>query len=446
MHRFQEAAADTRATHRHRRRALMVFVALATFASTSAEGQDRGSVAATAETSGDSAEVLVSRTEARVRFAPDTSTRWEWPPMNSRGFMWAASVSGMNGETFLSAILRPTNSLPPRTLSLADLVAASTVSLCRSGGMQGRICVNRQVISASVEGRRVVLTLRDTLEISNLFGLHPDSVMILTDRPGTAGSGMTAGHGRVRYLDPQLPAPDSAQRAEAGRTRRRMVAEETSLSRAIVASIRVGGWNGFISLAVGDSIELAIEDGRCQLDFCSPLLVEESAARDWGRWTLSDSSVAQIHRVTRPSQNVEWYYDRNRVMLLVGLRPGRTAITASGVHTAADTIPSRTPVDSVVTREVLVTVPIGRVILSPRPTTMRVHEPLDFTARVLDRSGHRIVGAPAEIMWGTPTSHIASIDSATITFDQPGRREIIATAGARADTLIVDVIGTTAPR
>jgi hypothetical protein len=126
-------------------------------------------------------------------------------------------------------------------------------------------------------------------------------------------------------------------------------------------------------------------------------------------------------------------------MILAAARPGRLKVRATGVHTPADTMPSGTSLDSILEREVIVTRPVARVMISPRPSSMIAGSPMAFTARVLDRAGRTVEGPSVDLKWDTNASVTSPSKPVTVTFTQPGRHWVAATLGAYTDSLPVDV-------
>ena len=210
------------------------------------------------------------------------------------------------------------------------------------------------------------------------------------------------------------------------------------VSRAIAG----GTSTALLWLAVGDSTQLGIEEWHCLDDVCGPYHGSKRAPRTWGRWLVTDSSVARLHRLSSKLRDWRFYADSERVMTLVAMKAGRTVVRAVGVHSAADSVPSRTGLDSILTREVLVTPAVGRLVISPRPATMTAGDSTLFVVRVLDRAGRTIEGTPVELMWGAKESHWASLatEPVRVSFPRPGRFEIVATLGAHADTVNVEVV------
>ena len=210
-------------------------------------------------------------------------------------------------------------------------------------------------VSATVENDRIVLRYRDTLEIRQSFGLHPASVPLIRIVPPEMGDfGMSAAP--VQYIDPPIIL-DSAERVAVANERHR---REASINRYSLGIL--GGSTGrTLSMAVGDSVDVWIQHYHCRVDMCSTYDFMDSARRDWGRWSLSDSSVATLQRSSISLEAAGYPpHDRDRLRMLVARRPGRTTLRVSGVHTAADTMPSSTPLDTIVEREIIVTPAVRR--------------------------------------------------------------------------------------
>ena len=109
-------------------------------------------------------------------------------------------------------------------------------------------------------------------------------------------------------------------------------------------------------MSVGDSVNVWVQYYHCLSDLCSEYDFGDREPRDWGRWSLSDSSIATLHRLSAWGEASGYPpNDDDRARKLVALRPGRTMLRISGVRTAADTMPSRTPLDSILEREIIVT-------------------------------------------------------------------------------------------
>jgi hypothetical protein len=191
---------------------------------------------------------------------------------------------------------------------------------------------------------------------------------------------------------------------------------------------------------VGDSTELGIEDYHCHIDLCSSYDNPFAKPHDWGRWSLSDSSVARLRSLTAAEAFRPGDYAHDGAMMLVAVRPGRLIVRATGVHTSADTMPSHTPLDTILEREIIVTPPVARLEISPRSASVPVGDSVAFSVRVLDRAGRTVEGAPVELV-GESTFHQvwSPAGRSVVRFTVPGRRRIHATLGAYADSVNVDV-------
>jgi hypothetical protein len=148
-----------------------------------------------------------------------------------------------------------------------------------------------------------------------------------------------------------------------------------------------------------------------------------------------------VHRSPASHRDFRFAFHRDQVMTIVGLRPGRTKVRTDGVHTLADSVASISPLDSILERDVIVTPPIGRFRITPRPATMVAGDSAWFAVEVLDRRGRSVRGAPVDLLWGVVGSY--SVSSAPnpvrVIFDKPGLYRFVATLGTHADTLHVDV-------
>ena len=215
--------------------------------------------------------------------------------------------------------------------------------------MLNQVCSGANA-SASLENGSIVVSYRDTAEIRQAFGLHPPAVMLLANLPAEMGDGGIFA-APVQYIDPPIRL-DSAERLEVAKENRRREATINSYGRGID-----GGPHGrTLSIAVGDSVDLWIQYYHCLSDLCSTYDFGDRETRDWGRWSFSDPSVATLHRSNRMGEADGFPpNDRDRARKLVARRPGRTTLRVSGVHTAADTMPSRTPLDSILERVIIVT-------------------------------------------------------------------------------------------
>ena len=291
--------------------------------------------------------VTVSRNEVRVYFPPPRGTigNSSVTPGTGREQRWIRWVAYFDTPTRISLRFSDSSQSAPPLLSI---VRAGRVDLCREN-MVNQECSSAN-ISAALEDGGIVLSYRDTAEIRQSFGLHPASVMLLVNVPPEMGnSGLFVAP--VGYIDPPIVL-DSAERVAVGKERRRREASINRYSRGID-----GGPHGrTLSIAVGDSVHLWVQYYHCLVDVCSSYDLEDTGLRDWGRWSLSDSSVGILLRSNRMGEADGFPpQDSARARMLKALRPGRTTLRVAGVHTAADTIPSLTPLDTIMEREIIVT-------------------------------------------------------------------------------------------
>ena len=295
--------------------------------------------------------VVVNRREVRVYFPPEPANAWSRFRMpRDEGvprFHWVAQLEGRNGVRFLSLVYRaePAGVVPP----LDSIVRAALLRLCWRA-MEQHECFTTNA-GARLENGRIVMSYRDTAEIRQLFGLRPKSIPLLRLLPfELRGDDAGIHDAPVRYVDPPILV-DSAERASIAKERRRREASVNRYHRGID-----GGSRGrTVDLTVGDSAMLLIQDYHCFGHMCGSHEYLDDEHSEWGRWSLTDSSVARLRSLTESEAYGTGYRDaRERAIMIVALRPGRATIRVTGVRTPADTMPSATRLDSIVEREVVV--------------------------------------------------------------------------------------------
>lgn len=385
--------------------------------------------------------VRVSRREVRIVFPADTARAWGWSERQDPNYLpayaWGVMVEGMDGTRTLSAragrVDRESRDFP----SLERLVQVARAQLC-SGGMIAQC--SDSGMRASVEDGRVVLTLRDSARIARLFGMRPAFVSTWQQRP-EEGYRFSRDSVRVEYVSPRIPAPDAATRADAARSRRRFEESIHLVSRYIA-----GGsdrW-GRLWLVVGDSAAVHVDEMRCTYDACisSPAIVGDSG------WTIDDPRVARVQSAGRDARDAELLAMSGRPHRYVtALRPGRTTLRVRGVHGPSDTAASRQPPQRKLEREIIVTPPVGRVEIVPRPDTVRVREPFTLRVRVVDRAGNEIAGVPAtlESLDGDGRYVRDASGPVQMILTSPGRTRLVARLGVHTDTLTVTVVAPESP-
>ena len=164
--------------------------------------------------------VLVSRREVRVVFPPETDGVWGWPsssPLHrSVTYRWSISTAGIMGARDLGLYVLSAPGQARDFPSLDALVAAGRVQLCAIEGIGGP-CTNSGV-TATVDSGRVVLVLRDSAQIADLFGLRQPWVRPIRGAPRQPFT-LSMDTVRVEYVAPQIPEPSAALRAEVERRR-----------------------------------------------------------------------------------------------------------------------------------------------------------------------------------------------------------------------------------
>ena len=381
-----------------------------------------------------STRVLVSAREVRVIFPPDTSSELGWPAAETPGYRaryyWGVFIDGIDGPRGLELRLGPGGTSARTFPSLRSVVAAASPGLCTSGMVAQ---CTPDGVAASVEGSRVVLTLRDPPTITRLFGLRQDSVQVSRAHPGDA-TYLPPVRVPVEYVAPEIPIPDSAFRAEAVRARRRYRARITTITRGIS-----GGSFGSpaIWIGVGDSIPVYVSEMTCTHDACGG-----SAARVTGTaWSVDDTAVVRL-RVVSPSDSRRSFEMPSPEAYLVARARGRTRVRATIPPSPSDTMPSREPPPRTLEREVVVISRAVRLATGSRPDTIRVGDTLSLRPQVFDADGVAIDGAPIELRYsdGDVNRLLTTTDTARIAFEHAGQRTIVARFGILTDTVRVSVV------
>ena len=234
--------------------------------------------------------VLVSRRELRVVFPPESQAVWSWPETpgvdDSPTFFWYAAFHGIEGRVRLGVSLHARDSV--RTApSLESIVRAAKVERCHLS--RWLPCTERGV-KAHVQGRSVVIALRDSALIARLFALRPDSVSIVSHVPRYMGDTRRS-VARIQYVEPRLPDLDSAGRAQVLEKQREYDGRELTLWRTLSG----GNEGDLLWLMVGDSAQLGIVEWQCRSDLCGHYVGFHGTPQDWGRWSVDDPTIARVH-------------------------------------------------------------------------------------------------------------------------------------------------------
>jgi len=292
---------------------------------------------------------------------------------------------------------------------------------------------NPSGVSASVDGNRVVLTLRTREAITRLFGLRQDSVGV--ERSGPEDDWRPAVRVKVQYVSPQIPTPDSAFRAEAAKAKRRYLASINWIRRSIAGG---QSGSGAIWIGIGDSIPITVSEMRCTHDVCSS---SSSDAPTGSVWSVDDSSVAGLRHRTNPDRVGAVFSSSVSSLYLVAGTRGRTTVRVRLPESPADTMPFQDPPPRTLERAIVVTNPATRVEISPRPDTIKVGEPLELRVRVLDRDGQAIDGAPVQVTYEDGGTAYVTTSTGTLRLElrSTGPHSIVASFGKMADTVRVTV-------
>lgn len=383
--------------------------------------------------------IRVSRRELRAEFRVDTTHRWGWPTHRDDRYLpryaWMVKVEGMDGPQWLGVLLEAETVGGRNFSSLTRLVRAGRTVQCSPGMM---IQCAELGMRATVKGDVVVLVLRDSARIFRLFGMRPRVVQAWEERPDTAVSSLDSVG--VEYVDPPIPEPDAATRTEAARSLRRHEASITTISRFIDGQ---GEHGRALWVVVGDSIPVRVSESHCTYDACT--VGPHSATTDSG-WSVADTSIARLQPVFRDTTSRHRYLGFLRARwYLKALRPGRTLIAVRGIHSPSDSAPSSEPPAHEIRREVIVTLPLGRVELTPRPNSVVVRRQLDITARVFDTAGQSLGDVPVtiEVQDGSRYSTLSLVPIA-IDMSLTGPTRIIARVGPLTDTLTVTILDSSA--
>jgi hypothetical protein len=131
---------------------------------------------------------------------------------------------------------------------------------------------------------------------------------------------------------------------------------------------------------------------------------------------------------------------------LKAVRPGRTTIRVHGVHAPSDTVPSRTPPEHELARDVIVTLPLARIRITPRPALAVAGQVFYLGARVFDASGRAVAEYPVlyDVQGERGARGARSESVISLDLRRPGPTRIVARVPGLADTLIVNVVDSSA--
>jgi len=410
---------------------------------------------AAAQTSSSDARVVVSRREARVTFPRDSARRWGWSSSDTAGawtYIWAVHTTAIDGASFVQLVVgRADADTVRRFRSLRALVAAGTVIRC-GGESWVQVCEERSVGKAAVRDGAVQITLRDSALVAQLFGLRPARAELSFGRPGMTTSWSDSVS--VEYVEPRIPSPSDSLLA--------LVAERKRLARKngqwVTRSISVRpGWAGSDTswVTIGDTLEIRVSEALCGGDTC---------AGNW--WSPKGDSAIVVGDTTvlgavpeppppratrRASPGVRILPEETIIasgvpgpIRRIARRPGVSTLHVGGLEPYADTAHVRAAPPNALTRLVVVRPPVARVVIHPRPDTIRAGAEPRFTADVFDAEGGLLTYARADITYpdAARRAHPRRYESDADDLPPGGRRRVVATFRGVADTLTVFVADT----
>ena len=374
------------------------------------------------------AHIFVSPSEIRVVFTHDSARRWASGAPKSRTsappYFWSMSVEGVDGPRLLLLQGSDDANAGRHFASLEGVVSVAVRGFCKAEAI---LVCDPSHTSASIQRGAVVLMLRDSAAIMRTFGLLPRRVVVSRRQPFCAERDRRDSVD-VEYVAPRLPEADSAFRAP-GRITRRGFGTRTERVTQFITSGHDGG-SRTIWVAEGDSATIGVSVSRCRYDTCriGRRTLSDSA------WKVADTTVARVLPRNGVDQSPPSFY-------LKGVRAGRTVVRVDE--------PKRNDVDSTLQPPaelpVLVTPPIERLQIWPRPDTMRVGDLVAFRVRGIGRSG-RVVEQrlPTVLVFMTEETGTAQDTFIPVTFGfaSIGSATISTQLGSYVDTIRVVVIGT----
>jgi len=130
-----------------------------------------------------------------------------------------------------------------------------------------------------------------------------------------------------------------------------------------------------------------------------------------------------------------------RPLQIVALRPGRTVLRISNLHSARDTATSEPPVSSTVEQEIVVTAPIAAVRICPRLTRVVADTSMVLHVEAIDRAGNVLLDPPAFLRLDEEIARYRPGDAIPIVTRGP--HSISVAFAGRADTLRLQAVART---
>ena len=383
--------------------------------------------------------IIVSATLAEVSFPCDSTAPWgrsrprDIAPL--RGYNWMVVVNPVvAGSGIFGLDAWEPDPESDRVPTLESLVRRGATGTFLSGMAQTPgVPIPRL---AQVRDGRIVLTLRDSAMIHDLFGMRPAFARAFWSDPRVGamqrqrGALRTADDSvRIEYVAPELPMPDSAVRERArwnAESERRRVEWEM---RGIRVRDEYLGERS-IWLEAGDTISVRFYREICHHDACGSELNPVH-----GPWSVADGAVATME-VRQDTGTVGRYRIPGvRRTILRGIAPGTTTLAV------------RVGEDSVVKR-VVVAPALRSFELDASDTIVTRVDSLSVGLRINDTG--RVLPPHATIRLSLRSLHTseygsrAEYDSLSgrvrLTFVRSGEHLLTSALGRHADSLRVLVI------
>jgi hypothetical protein len=377
-------------------------------------------------------EVVVSRREVRVRFPRERLEKLRFSDAEAkRAYIWSvlipetvddASISGRVFPGYDGGMPRPVPTFP----TLDSLARSGFAYLCTGelGHYGGRCTHNPAEVSLVASGSHMVLVLRDSAQIARLFSLRPSRVR--SRRLQLGESVISNDSVPVRYVDPQIPLPDSAMFARRRATIDSLAIASRSVTRSIAFAndIRydVPGW-----MQVGDSVRVGIREETVRGSAAVGVTIDHHR----GTWTIVDTTVVRPGVTALPQlpPGVRGFW-------LVGRSVGRTTVTAlnippyQGPRLLVDP-PTNVP------GAVVVIPRLGSIRLFVASDTMVENTPLRVRVEARTAAGDVVAGVP--VLVRSETMQLTTADSGYVHRLRPGVSVITAQFWSLADTVRVVV-------
>lgn len=410
---------------------------------------------------GDSARVVVSRREARITYPRDTATRWGWAAgeENYAAYDWSMHTEAVDARHSLSFAVDDPDQRGRSFRSLREVLAAGRLLRCENHGMITG-CFEPVRGKGVVDDGRVTLVVRDSAVIADLFGLRPKRATLYAGFPGER-EGLQL-EVDIDYVAPFVPQPSDSLREWARLDRVRILKSHHQVTRFITAS---RGWSDYRDttwLTIGDTATFDVEETDCHVDVCggrfggpfNPLT--KNAV-----WVVADSAVLEPLPVPAPNDTmptprlgraratpvvlepiVVMAAEAPPLKRMVARRLGVTTLRVSRLEPYADTASVDVPPPTALSRTVIVRRPVARVVIHPRPDTIRLGQVPYFRADAFDDLGGLLQHAPVEFSYPdhAPNPKPTWSGDQWVNLPPGGPRRIVASFHGKADTITVFVV------